>query len=56
MAKITYQGPAESVYLAEERVVVEQGQEVDLPAEVVNQLVLTGEWSKTGKKPAGEKE
>lgn len=55
--KVKYTGPEVSVWLKESDQVVVQGQEVDLPAEVVNELVATGEWSKPGKsKPSGEEE
>ena len=55
--KVKYVGPNTSVWLKESDEVVEQGQETDLPSEVVNELVATGEWEKPSKsKPAGEEE
>lgn len=58
--KVVYNGPNASVWLKEVDVVVEQGQEVDLPSEIVNELVtnIPDEWSKPGKnsKPSGEEE
>ena len=56
--KVKYVGPNSSVVLRPEfDVVVENGQEVDLPQGVVNELVATGEWEKSStKKPSGEEE
>lgn len=56
--KVKYVGPNASVELRPEfDVVVGNGEEVDLPSEVVNELVATGEWEKPSKsKPAGEEE
>jgi hypothetical protein len=56
--KVKYVGPNASVELRPESdLVVENGQEVDLPSEVVNELVATGEWEKpSAKKPSGEEE
>ena len=55
--KVKYVGPSASVWLKESDEVVEHGGEVDLPADVVNQLVFSGEWEKVGKsKPAGDEE
>lgn len=56
--KVKYVGPNASVALRPEfDVIVENGQEVDLPSEVVNELVATGEWEKPStKKPSGEEE
>lgn len=55
--KVKYVGPEQSVWLKESDQVVENGGEVDLPADVVKELVATGEWSKPGKsEPAGEEE
>ena len=56
--KVKYVGPNASVVLRPEfDVIVENGQEVDLPSEVVNELVATGEWEKPSKStPSGEEE
>lgn len=55
--KVKYVGPEQSVWLKESDQVVESGGEVDLPAEVVKELVGTGEWVKPGKsEPSGEEE
>lgn len=55
--KVVYEGSCESVYLSEARVFVERGGDVDLPADVVKELVESGEWNKPAKnQPAGEEE
>ena len=55
--KVVYEGSCQSVYLSEDRLVVERGGEVDLPAQVVKELVESGEWSKPAKnEPSGEEE
>lgn len=55
--KVVYDGACASVYLSEQRVFVEKGSEVDLPADVVKELVECGEWNKPAKnQPAGEEE
>jgi len=55
--KVKYVGPNDEVWLKEQDLVVAHGSEVDVPAEVANELVACGEWEKPGKsKPSGEEE
>lgn len=53
MAKVTYQGPHSEVHIAELRVVVKQGESVDVPADMAKELLNAGFISsKTKKAPA----
>lgn len=55
--KVKYVGVHAEVSLPEYRLVVRHGQQVDLPAAVVKELVATGQWTAGKSKPAeGEEE
>lgn len=55
--KVKYEGPCGGgVYLSEQRLEVVPGDVVDVPADVANELVSTGEWSKASKSAKAEEE
>lgn len=55
--KVKYVGVHAEVSLPEHRLVVRHGEQADLPAAVVKELVATGQWKASKNKPAeGEEE
>ena len=42
MVKVTYKGPCDEVHLSELRVFVKQGETVEVPAEVAEELEAAG--------------
>ena len=54
--KVKYVGVHAEVSLPEHRLVVKQGESVELPAAVVKELVATGEWKASKNKAPVEGE